>query len=126
MDDFFDKAKEGFQKTVETISKKSSEFVAITQCKSAITVATDNMAKNYEEIGRYIYEAYADGHEFDEFINNKSERIKELQEEIDELKEKLSEIKNIKECPTCGNDCNFEAVYCSKCGYRFYESHEEE
>lgn len=126
MDDFFERAKGGFQKTVEAISKKSSEFIAISQCKSAIGIAEDNLAKNYEEIGRYVYENFVSDDIADGFIDGKCERIKELQDEISNLKEKLAEIRNLKECPSCGQECSFDAVYCSSCGYEFYKSGENE
>lgn len=125
MDDFFDKAREGFTKTMETISKKSGEFMAVSQCKSAMNVAAGNLEKNYGEIGRYIYEAYADGNQFDDFINGKCQRIEELIEEMNELRQKLSELKNVKECPSCHEECSYDAVYCSKCGYHFYRQEEE-
>ena len=125
MEDFFDRARTGISKTIETIGKKSSEVVAIAQCKSAMNVASSNLEKNYAEIGRYIYRAYKDGNEFDEFLNDKCQRVDELTEEMEELREKMSELKNKKECPACHEECSYNAMYCSKFGHQFYQADDE-
>ncbi len=121
MNDFLEKAKQYIDKAAQTVSNKSNEFVEKTKCKSAISSAEDQITKAYAEIGRYYYESHLSGELFEGFVADKCALIDELKEKLEELKLRLAQLNDEKLCPKCGEKCAESAVYCSKCGYRFYE-----
>lgn len=121
MNDIFEMAKQYIDKAAQTVSNKSNEIVEKTKCKSAIASTEEQVTKAYAEIGRYYYESHLSGELFEGFVADKCASIDELKQKLEELKLRLAQLNDQKLCPKCGEKCVESAVYCSKCGYHFYD-----
>ena len=121
MNDFFEMAKQYINKAAQTVSNKSNEIVEKTKCRNSISSTEEQITKAYAEIGRYYYESHLSGELFEGFVADKCASIDEWKQKLDELKLRMAQLNDQKLCPNCGEKCAESAVFCSKCGYRFYE-----
>ena len=65
-EDFFGNLSKTLKKTVDTVGKKTDEFVEIQKIRTRQHVLEDQIEKNYQDIGQIIYNRYLNGEAFDE------------------------------------------------------------
>ena len=65
-EDFFGNLSKTLKKTVDTVGKKTDEFVEIQKIRTRQHALEDQIEKNYQDIGQIIYNRYLNGEAFDE------------------------------------------------------------
>ncbi len=73
----------------------------------------------YKEIGKIIYASHAGEETASETLEAKLAEADEKMAEINEIKEQIAKLAAAKKCPSCGNECQSDAAFCSKCGASF-------
>lgn len=116
--DFFDKLGKKVSETYNVASEKTTKLAREAKLKVAISEIKENIEKEYEKIGKAIYDKYLNKRDDDvalqfieEFkaIDKASERIKNAEDEILDLKEK-------KKCSKCGAEYEAKFEFCPNCG----------
>jgi len=102
--------------TAKAAAKKSGSVVEVTRLNMNIGTEEEKVRKIYAEMGRQLYEDYAEGKIVSEKLLEHCEKIDEIIKNIDEMREKILELKNVKACPNCGVELEIDMEYCYKCG----------
>ncbi len=101
---------------VEVVSKKTEQTVEVQKIKSQIRTMERNNERDYQDIGKMIYERFKKGEEVDAQFVELCEAIQEREEEIDKAKEDVAEWKGLSVCPACRAHIEAGASFCPKCG----------
>ena len=134
MADFFENLKgnlESLGKTIsekaEVVSKKTEEAVEIQKIKSQIRVMERSNERDFQDIGKIIYERFQKGKAVDSEFVELCEAIEERDSSIEACKRQVAELKGLDVCPNCKEHVEPRAVYCSKCGAKIeQESYDED
>lgn len=125
MEDIFNTIKQyaknavnGAEKITTTAVEKTKSTIDTVKYKYSVSELEAKVNEILAQLGMNIYTEYVDGAEFDEEINEKCEKIKELKQELEDIKEKIAESKNSVFCPSCNEMISNDAVFCPKCGHR--------
>ena len=86
-EDFFGNLSKTLKKTVDTVGKKTDEFVEIQKIRTRQHALEDQIEKNYQDIGQIIYNRYLNGEAFDENLAGFCKDITDLEKEIADCKE---------------------------------------
>ncbi len=139
MADFFGNLKENLESLGKTISekaevvakkteeaacvvaKKTEETVEVQKIKSQIRVMERNNERDFQDIGKIVYERYQKGKETDVEFIELCEAISEREESIDNYKKQVAEIKGLDVCPNCKEHVEANVVFCPKCGTKIEE-----
>lgn len=123
MADFFGNLKENLGnlgKTIsekaEVVSKKTEEAVEIQKIKSQIRVMERNNERDFQDIGKIIYERFKKGKVVDTEFVELCEAIEDREESIEAYKKQVAEIKGLDVCPNCSEHLEPSVVFCPKCG----------
>jgi len=114
----FDSIGKKIGETAQAAQKKANNTIEITKLNKAISNEEAKIEKIYNELGRKLYDFYAQGHNIDEEFEQECEEISIYKDNIKDLKKKIMELKNIRLCPNCGSEIDEDNLYCSKCGAR--------
>lgn len=109
------------EEAVEVVAKKTEETVEVQKIKSQIRVMERNNERDYQDIGKIVYERYQKGKEIDAEFVELCEAIHEREESIDGYKKQVAEIKGLDVCPQCKEHVEANAVFCPKCGVKIDE-----
>lgn len=101
---------------VAAVGKKAASIVDISKLRLSAAEINNELANQFEVIGRTVYDAKKTGENADEAIQKCLEGIDELFEQLDAVNEKIEEQKKSLKCPQCGTHNVKSACYCSKCG----------
>lgn len=112
----FDSIGKKIGETAQAAQKKANETIEITKLNKAISNEEAKIEKIYYELGRRLYDLYAQGHDVGEDFEQECEEISVYKDNIKDLKKKIMELKNIRLCPNCGAEIDEGTLYCSKCG----------
>lgn len=134
MADFFGNLKENLEslgKTIsekaEVVSKKTEEAVEVQKIKSQIRVMERNNERDFQDIGKIIYEQFKKGKVVDTEFVELCEAIEEREASIDDYKKQVAEIKGLDVCPNCKEHVEPSVVFCPKCGVKIeQESYDED
>ena len=139
MADFFGNLKENLESLGKTISekaevvakkteeaacvvaRKTEETVEVQKIKSQIRVMERNNERDFQDIGKIVYERYQKGKETDAEFIELCEAISEREESIDNYKKQVAEIKGLDVCPNCKEHVEANVVFCPKCGTKIEE-----
>lgn len=111
--------------TAKAAAKKSSDLVEVTKLNMSIGSEEDKIEKVYKEIGKIVYENYANGGNVEDAFIEKCKEIASYENNIKEMRNKVRELKNVKTCPSCGEELDLEVMFCSKCGTKQETPQEE-
>lgn len=134
MADFFENLKENLEslgKTIsekaEVVSKKTEEAVEVQKIKSQIRVMERNNERDFQDIGKIIYDQFKKGKVVDSEFVELCEAIEDREASIDEYKKQVAEIKGLDVCPNCKEHVEPSVVFCPKCGVKIeQESYDED
>ncbi len=134
MADFFGNLKENLEslgKTIsekaEVVSKKTEEAVEVQKIKSQIRVMERNNERDFQDIGKIIYDQFKKGKVVDSEFVELCEAIEDREASIDEYKKQVAEIKGLDVCPNCKEHVEPSVVFCPKCGVKIeQESYDED
>ena len=134
MADFFGNLKENLEslgKTIsekaEVVSKKTEEAVDVQKIKSQIRGMERNNERDFQDIGKIIYDQFKKGNVVDSEFVELCEAIEDREASIDEYKKQVAEIKGLDVCPNCKEHVEPSVVFCPKCGVKIeQESYDED
>ena len=81
-EDFFGNLSKTLKKTVDTVGKKTDEFVEIQKIRTRQHALEDQIEKNYQDIGQIIYNRYLNGEAFDENLAGFCKDITDLEKRL--------------------------------------------
>jgi len=112
--------------TAKAAAKKSGSVVEVTRLSININAEEEKIRKIYTEMGKQLYEEYAEGKIVGEKLLEHCLKIDEIIGNIADMRDKILELKNIKACPNCGMELDIDMEYCYKCGRKQDEPQAEE
>lgn len=120
---FFKRVQEGAAKAAE----KAKETVEVSRLSTQISSKKRDIARIQQNIGEMVYQSYlTEGSESSEAsVIPMCDQISVLYREIAGIELKIKEIKNEKDC-VCGKVVPLDTRFCSSCGHKFEERHQEE
>ena len=98
-EDFFGNLSKTLKKTVDTVGKKTDEFVEIQKIRTRQHALEDQIEKNYQDIGQIIYNRYLNGEAFDENLAGICKDITDLEKEIADCREDVANKRGRIVCP---------------------------
>lgn len=101
---------------VDVVAKKTEQTVETQKVKSQIRTMERNNERDYQDIGKMIFEKYKKGEEIDEQYVELCEAVKAREQEIQKLREEVAEMKGLDVCPKCKIHVEADASFCPKCG----------
>ena len=114
------------EEAVEVVAKKTEETVEVQKLKSQIRVMERNNERDFQDIGKMVYERYQKGKEVDAEFVEFCEAIKERETSIEEYKKQVAELKGLDVCPKCKAHVETNATFCPKCVAKIEEDVFEE
>lgn len=102
--------------TARAAAKMSGNVVEVTRLNMSINAEEEKIRKIYTEMGKQLYEDYAEGRIVGEKLLEHCTKIDEIIGNIEDMREKILELRNVKACPNCGMELDVDMVYCYKCG----------
>lgn len=127
--DFFDRLKEGIDKSVKTVSVKSTEMMDATKVKSQISSFREQKRTVLEELGKIAYDLFCRAETVEPKIKEKCEqigaldrRIAEKEKELESIHRQAQEALSQPPPPTvvatcqCGALIREGAKFCAACG----------
>ena len=112
--------------TAKAAAKKSGSVVEVTKLNMNISTEEEKIRKIYNDIGKQLYEDYAEGKIVGEKLLEFCTRIDEILANINEMRLKILELRNVKACLNCGMELDLEMEYCYKCGRKQEELEKDE
>ena len=109
------------EEAVEVVAKKTEETVEVQKIKSQIRVLERGNERDFQDIGKIVYERYQKGNVVDTEFVELCEAIEEREESIDAYKKQVAEIKGLDVCPNCKEHVEANVVFCPKCGVKIDE-----
>lgn len=106
---------------VEVVAKKTEETIEIQKIKSQIRVMARNNKRDFQDIGKMIYERFQKGQVDDSEFLELCEAIQEREKAIEDCKRQVAVIKGLEMCKGCKTHLEPSAVYCPKCGTKAKE-----
>ncbi|RUT28669.1 zinc ribbon domain-containing protein [Paenibacillus zeisoli] len=118
---FLDKFKAG----VAEAGNKAKNVVEINRLKMQNNSMQNEMAGQYEAIGRIVFESMEEGSwpVSKEQVSTHAVRIQELQLAIEQNLLHIANINDSKTCKSCGATNNIEAKFCNHCGHTYEVKH---
>lgn len=107
--------------TAEVVAKKTEDTIEIQKIKSQIRVMARNNKRDFQDIGKMIYERFQKGQVDDEEFLELCETIQEREKAIEDYKRQVAVIKGLEMCKNCKTHLEPSAVYCPKCGAKAKE-----
>ncbi len=111
---------------VDVVGKKTEETIEVQKIKSQIRVLRRNNERDFQDIGKMIYERYQKGEDIDEEFAELCEVIADREEGIASYKESIADIKGLAVCPGCGKHVEPDAEFCPKCGAKLDDDYDDE
>lgn len=106
--------------TADIVAKKSTELVELSKVKLNIANTKSKINTNFRILGEMIYISQKDDDKIDSDMYDETiAKIDELYLKLAEYNEIAAGLMNKKLCPDCRKANEDDAVFCSKCGYRF-------
>lgn len=116
MRDFFEDLGKRITETAETVSKKTEEVVGVQKIKSQIRVMERNNERDFQDIGKMVYDKFKHGELVDEKFIELCEAVEKRDEAIEDLSKEIAAIQGKDVCSNCKGHIEPEMAYCPKCG----------
>lgn len=101
---------------VDVVAKKTEQTIEIQKIKGQIRTMERNNERDYQDIGKMIYEQFQKGEGVNTQFQELCEAIQEREKEIEKEKKSLAELKGLDVCPACKTHVEADATFCPKCG----------
>lgn len=114
------------EEAVEVVAKKTEETVEVQKIKSQIRVLKCSNERDFQDIGKMVYERFQKGGVIDTEFIELCESISTREESIENYKKQVAEIKGLDVCPNCKEHVEGDVAFCPKCGAKMeQESYDE-
>lgn len=125
--DFFEQTANKAKEVFDIVGKKTGEIVDLQKLKVSRSSILAKMSKEYEALGRIVYDNIKNGIDAD---SGTEERVANIDARINDLTlvdAKIAASKGTRICPTCSSPNDEDAVFCNKCAQKLiFESESEE
>ncbi len=101
---------------ISAVGKKTSEVVEKSKKRISTAELKEEIAEQFESLGRYVYDTHKSGLTDNEVVTNYIDEISELIVQLKELQESLDNSKKKILCPACFTENTADSVYCKHCG----------
>lgn len=112
--------------TAETVSKKTEEVVGVQKIKSQIRVMERNNERDFQDIGKMVYDKFKEGEVVDAKFIELCEAVEKREDEIEASLKEIAAIQGKDVCSNCKSHLEPDMVYCPKCGAKVEEDIFEE
>ncbi len=107
--------------TAEAVSKKTKEEVEVQKIKSQIRGMERSNERDFQDIGKMIYDKFVKGEVIDTEFVELCEAIQGREAAIEEATKKIAGLKGLDICPNCKEHVATDVVFCPKCGTKMEE-----
>lgn len=101
----------------DAVGKKASKLVDISKLRISEADIRNDITKQFELLGREVYEAQKAGHDSSEAVSAGTAAVDNLKEQLSAISEQLASAREKTICPECGHENEQGAAFCSKCGH---------
>ena len=109
--------------TADKVAKKSGELVELSKAKLNIANTKSSINSNFRILGEMVYLSQKDDTEMNpEVFEETISKIDELYIKLADYNDIAAGLMNKKLCPECRRANENDAIFCSRCGYRFADS----
>jgi len=122
---FFEDLSKKITDTVDVVGKKTGEAVEIQKLRSQISNLERNMDKNYNILGKMLYDGYQDGMELTDEAKALCEEITGSAVLIREYESEIAEIRGLRKCPNCDAAVGEDVNFCPRCGKKLNDFDED-
>lgn len=110
----------------EEVSKKTEDAVEVQKIKSQIRVMERNNERDFQDIGKMVFEKFKKGIPVDTEFVELCEAIEDREESIEEYNKQVADLKGKDVCQNCKEHLDADVVYCPKCGTKVEREEKEE
>ena len=115
------------KQAANVVGKKTGELVDTSKLKLQALDLNSDIKRNFESLGRAVYEAQKQGTDSTEQIDTIIAFINKKYDELEEVNEQLSRMSGKTFCTKCGEPNPKTAGFCSQCGEKLvHETAQEE
>jgi len=102
--------------TAEVVSKKTKDEVEVQKIKSQIRGMERSNERDFQDIGKMIYDKFKNGDVIDTVFVELCEAIAGREEAIEAAHKQIADLKGLDVCPNCKEHVGADVVFCPKCG----------
>lgn len=102
--------------TAEIVVQKTEDGIEVQKIKSQIRVLERNNDRDYQDIGKMLYERFCKGEVEDASIAELCENIKEREKTIEGYIKQVERMKGMNLCRNCKEHVDLKSTYCPNCG----------
>lgn len=102
--------------TAEVVSKKTKDEVEVQKIKSQIRGMERSNERDFQDIGKMIYEKFKNGDVIDTAFVELCEAIAGREEAVEAAHKQIADLKGLDVCQNCKEHVSAEVVFCPKCG----------
>ncbi len=116
--DFFDKLGKKASDTYKVTAEKTSKLAKEAKLRMKMNENKSDINDLYKQIGKKVYEKHVtDGAiEIGEEVKEECKKIDDLSQKNEDMLKEILTLKDRKQCPSCFEQIDKDAEYCSKCG----------
>ena len=102
--------------TAEVVSKKTKDEVEVQKIKSQIRGMERSNERDFQDIGKMIYDFFKKGEVIDTAFVELCEAIEGREEAIETAHKQIADLKGLDVCQNCKGHVSADVVFCPKCG----------
>lgn len=100
----------------EVVTRKTEDAVEIQKIKNQARVMERNNERDFQDIGKMVYECFKAGKPVDTAYVELCEAIAGREETIEAYEKQIADIKGLDLCPNCNEHLDADASFCPNCG----------
>lgn len=102
--------------TAEVVTKRTKDEVEVQKIKSQIRGMERSNERDFQDIGKMIYDKFKKGEVIDTAFVDLCEAIEGREEAIADSHKLIADLKGLDVCPNCKEHVAVDVVFCPKCG----------
>lgn len=102
----------------DVVAKTSRDIIEVSRLRLNAAELTGDINKQYEALGRLVYDSCMDSTDSDDMIKECVANINAAYKRLDEVNEKIATTLKRRRCQSCSAVNAKDALYCNRCGRR--------